>query len=78
MIPLVIAEYFGVRLLGKVFGVMTFAETIGGGTLNIVTGHLFDRTGSYQFPFRIVVLAAFASLVFMIWLSRRAPRLQSS
>ncbi|HEY7181510.1 MAG TPA: MFS transporter, partial [Blastocatellia bacterium] len=45
---LVLAELFGLRSLGKLLALMMSAETLLGGAGNLLTGRLFDTTGSYQ------------------------------
>ena len=57
--PLV-AEYFGMRSHGAIFGTIVFSGTIGGATGPIVVGRIFDVTGSYQFAF--LGLAALAAV----------------
>jgi MFS family permease len=44
--PLV-AEHFGIRSHGVLFGIVAFAGTVGGAMGPILAGHLFDITGSY-------------------------------
>ena len=44
---LVLAELFGLRSLGKLLGIMTGADAIFGGGGNLLSGRLFDATGSF-------------------------------
>lgn len=63
--PLV-AELFGTRAHGALFGLATFIGTLGGALGPVLTGRLFDVTGSYQlaFAFLAVLMAVgFASTV---------------
>ncbi len=71
-IQLMVAECFGIRSLGKILGVVTFAETIGAAGGNILTGTLFDRTGSYALSFRVIVACAFLALILMALLKPQA------
>ncbi|NRB04222.1 MAG: MFS transporter [Rhodobacteraceae bacterium] len=57
--PLV-AEYFGMKAHGAIFGVILFFGTIGGATGPIAAGWIFDVQGSYQVAF--IGLAVFAAL----------------
>jgi MFS family permease len=43
-----IAEYFGLRSHGTVFGVALFAACLGGAIGPFMTGYIFDMTGSYD------------------------------
>ncbi|MEZ5500576.1 MAG: MFS transporter [Steroidobacteraceae bacterium] len=55
---------FGLRSLGKINGVISTMESLGGGLGIWLTGVLFDRYGSYQVAFgTIAVLVLFALLV---------------
>ncbi|MBI4470047.1 MAG: MFS transporter [Acidobacteria bacterium] len=72
-IQLMVAECFGIRALGRILGIVTLAETIGAAAGNILTGSLFDRTGSYELSFRLIVACALAALVMMAMLK---PRVQ--
>lgn len=46
-----VAELFGLRAHGGIMGAITFCLTIGGAMGPIVTGYVFDVTGSYQLAF---------------------------
>jgi len=43
-----LAELFGLRSLGAIFGSVTFLATVGGSVGPIVAGHIFDVAGSYR------------------------------
>ncbi|MBI4526841.1 MAG: MFS transporter [Deltaproteobacteria bacterium] len=49
--PVVIRELFGMRRFGTVYGMHSFATSIGMGGGGIVGGYLFDVSGSYFVPF---------------------------
>ena len=70
---LVLAELFGLRSLGKLLAIMMSAETILGGGGNLLTGFLFDATGSYQAAFRVMAVCAVVSVILMATLGRRPP-----
>ncbi|MCJ8501642.1 MFS transporter [Desulfatitalea alkaliphila] len=55
--PLV-AEWFGIRFHGTLFGVVVFFGTLGGATGPLLAGYLFDISGNYALAFRIVTLVA--------------------
>ncbi len=68
-----IAEYFGTRAHGSIFGVVVFFGTIGGAIGPILAGWVFDSVGGYDWAF--ATLAAFAGLGLALALS--LPRLGS-
>jgi len=65
-----IAEYFGMRSHGAIFGVVVFTGTLGGSLLPIITGLIFDKLQSYQWAF--ILLAAMVLISFILSL-RLAP-----
>ncbi len=58
MIQLTVVESFGQRDLGKILGVVTFIDALGGGAGSAVAGQLATSTGSYLAPFAVVTLVA--------------------
>ena len=70
---LVLVELFGLRSLGKLLAIMMSAETIMGGGGNLLTGFLFDTTGSYQAAFRVMAVCSIISFILMAMLGRRPP-----
>ena len=61
--PLV-AELFGTRAHGALFGLATFVGTIGGSLGPVLTGRIFDVTGSYETAFAL--LAALIAVGFTL------------
>ena len=55
--PLV-AEWFGIRFHGTLFGIVVFFGTLGGAVGPLLAGHLFDLSGSYRLTFQIVTAMA--------------------
>ncbi|MBS1197867.1 MAG: sugar phosphate permease [Proteobacteria bacterium] len=58
-----LAEFFGMRSHGQLFGTVLFAGTIGATIGPILTGHVFDITGEYRMAF--MALTGFAISGFM-------------
>jgi MFS family permease len=67
-----IAEYFGLRALGGLFGIVVFFGTIGGAVGPILAGYIFDTTGSYFTAF--ATLMAFATTALILALMLPAPK----
>ncbi len=49
----IVAEYFGLRTHGALFGIVFFSSMVGGAAGPVIAGHIFDTTGSYNLAFRI-------------------------
>lgn len=58
-----IAEYFGMRSHGQLFGTVLFVGTLGGTIGPIVTGYIFDITGTYRIAFMVLTLCAVLGLI---------------
>lgn len=67
-----VAEYFGLRAHGAIFGVVLFCGTIGGAIGPILAGWVFDATGGYDPAFLTLALMAGAGLAIAASLPGRA------
>jgi MFS family permease len=76
LIPLLIGECFGLRAFGKVLGVVTISATLGAAVGPVLTGRIFDVTGSYQLAFILHIASFTASAVAIYFLPK--PRLASA
>ncbi len=65
-----IAEYFGTRSHGELFGIVTFASTFGAAAGPVLAGFVFDASGSYQMVFRLLTGVSVAGLGCAISLKR--------
>ncbi|MBR9982281.1 MAG: MFS transporter [Desulfatitalea sp.] len=65
--PLV-AEWFGIRYHGTLFGIVVFFGTLGGAAGPLLAGHLFDLSGSYQLSFRIVTVISLLAWALLLTL----------
>ncbi len=73
--PLV-ADYFGLKAHGSIFGVIVFASNIGGAVGPLVAGSIFDNSGSYRWAFILCGILGIISLALSILL-RPARRPQN-
>lgn len=74
-----VAEYFGMRAHGAIFGTILFFGTIGGSIGPILTGQVFDRTGSYQPAFiTLSLLVALGLLLVLTLPDARNPASESA
>ena len=72
IIPLMAAELFGVRVLGRLLGVILTADGVAEATSPMLIGYLRDRTGSYDVGFAVLIAIALAGTVAIAFLPRRA------
>jgi len=69
-----IAEYFGMRAHGALFGVVLFCGTLGAALGPLTAGWVFDKTGSYDTAFW--GLAVFAAIAVALIVSLPRPALE--
>jgi MFS family permease len=63
-----VAELFGTGSHGLLFGIVLFSGTLGGSIGPLLTGHIFDVTGSYRTAFLVLtalVVMGFAMIAFL-------------
>lgn len=72
IIPLMAAELFGVRVLGRLLGVILTADGVAEATSPMLIGYLRDRTGSYDVGFAVLIAIALAGTVAIGMLPRRS------
>jgi len=66
MMPFLLADRFGIQVLGTTYGALTFfAAGIGGGAGPLLCGLIYDRFGSYDYAWQIN-LAALILITFLI------------
>jgi MFS family permease len=58
-----LAEMFGLRSLGLIFGIINLGFTVGGALGPAITGYIFDITGSYNLAFIACAVLALVSLM---------------
>ena len=63
IIPLMAGQLFGVRVLGRVMGIVLTADGVAEATAPMLVGYLRDRTGSYDVGFITLVAFALAGAV---------------
>ena len=60
-----VAEYFGIRTHGAIYGGIYLFGTIGGAVGPIMAGRVFDVTGSYEYAFSALALMGAGALLLM-------------
>ncbi|GAC1516646.1 MAG: MFS transporter [Gemmatimonadaceae bacterium] len=70
VVPLMAAELFGVRLLGRAMGVILTADGVAEALAPVLVGRIHDRTGSYVGGFSVLVIIAVAGAAAITLLPR--------
>jgi cyanate permease len=65
-------ELFGIRVLGRVMGIVLTADGVAEATAPMLVGYLRDRTGSYNTGFTLLVAIALLGAVAIALLPRRS------
>ena len=76
IIPLMAGELFGVKVLGRVMGIVLTADGVAEATAPMLVGYLRDRTGSYDVGFFVLVGAAVLGTAAISLLPRTNPKSQ--
>jgi MFS family permease len=63
----VVAEFFGTRAHGTIFGIVIFVGSVGGAVGPMLTGRIFDNLSSYQVAFLILLALAVMGLVMTLF-----------
>lgn len=72
VIPLMAAELFGVRVLGRAMGVILTADGVAEATAPMLVGSMYDGTGSYRLGFTTLIVFAVLGAVAILLLPRRS------
>jgi MFS family permease len=73
LIPLLVGECFGLRAFGKVLGLVMISATLGAAIGPVLTGRIYDVTGSYALAFVLHFAALVTASVGMFFLRRDVP-----
>jgi len=63
MIQLLSADLFGMRALGKILAAINILDATGGALGPVITGKLYDSSGSYLLPFAVITGLLFVATV---------------
>ena len=62
----IVAEYFGIRSHGVLFGIVAFSGTVGGAVGPVVTGYIFDITTGYSLAFWLCTVMSTLGLALLV------------
>jgi MFS family permease len=71
IIPLMAAELFGLKVMGRVMGLVLMIDGIGEALGPILAGHLRDLTGSYSLGFTSLIILSVIGTIAVAMLPRR-------
>jgi MFS-type transporter involved in bile tolerance (Atg22 family) len=71
IIPLVVAELFGVKVLGRMMGIILTADGVAEAVTPMVVAKLRDATGSYDAGFMLLIGLSFLGLIVISFLPRK-------
>ena len=72
LVPLLVGECFGLRSFGKILGVVMIPGALGAAIGPVLTGRIFDVTGSYALGFALHLAAFLISAALLCFLRRPA------
>jgi MFS family permease len=73
IIPLIAAELFGIRLLGRLMGIVLTADGVAEAVSPMLIGYLRDNTGNYQLGFTFLIVMALVGAATIALLPRKRP-----
>jgi MFS family permease len=77
IIPLMAAELFGVKVLGRLMGVVLTADGVAEALAPVIVAKTRDSTGSYAIGFTILMALALVGAMAVALLPKRAPEVQT-
>jgi MFS family permease len=75
IIPLIAAEMFGLRVLGRVMGVILTADGVAEAVFPMLIGYLRDQSGAYRTGFFLLIVLAVAGALAIAFLPKKQPAL---
>jgi MFS family permease len=72
IIPLIAAELFSVKVLGRLMGVLVTADGVAEALVPFLIGHLHDRTGNYHAGFVTLIVIALLGALAVVWLPQKS------
>jgi MFS family permease len=74
IIPLMAAELFGVRVLGRLLGVILTADGVAEAASPMLIGYLRDHSSGYRTGFLLLIVIALVGTVAIAMLPRRSAK----
>ncbi len=74
--PMLLAEYYGRWTIGSMYGIVRAAQVTGFAIGALISGVVYDATGSYKLAFLIFLVIALISAFFILVAKRPNPNLR--
>jgi len=71
IIPLMAAELFGVKILGRIMGIVITADVLGEAFAPVLVGYIRDQTGSYTNGFTTLIVLAVIGTIAISFLPKK-------
>ncbi|MFL6275415.1 MAG: MFS transporter [Blastocatellia bacterium] len=71
IIPLIAAELFSVKVLGRLMGVLVTTDGVAEALVPFLIGHMHDRTGNYHAGFVTLIVIALLGALAVVWLPQK-------
>lgn len=71
IIPLMAAELFGVKILGRIMGIVITADVLGEAFAPVLVGYIRDQTGSYTNGFTTLIILAVIGTIAISFLPKK-------
>jgi len=71
--PILLASYYGRRVFGSIYGIVRSAQVVGFATGTLLSGIVYDATGSYRNAFESFLIIAVVSSTMMLLARRPKP-----
>jgi len=71
LIPLIVADCFGVKSLGRLMGIIITADSMGEAISPWIVGHIYDITGSYNWGFGLLTSMALLGALAIVFIPYR-------
>jgi sugar phosphate permease len=75
IVPLIAADLFGLRALGRVMGVILTADGVAEAVFPMLIGYLRDQNGTYRTGFFLLIVLALAGAIAIAFLPKKEPAL---
>ncbi len=77
IIPLMAAELFGVKILGRIMGVVITADVLGEAFAPVLVGYIRDQSGSYTHGFTTLIVLAVVGTIAISLLPKKPAAIKS-
>lgn len=74
IIPLMAGDLFGVKMLGRIMGIILVADGVAESTFPMLIGYIYDSVGNYQVGFITLICIALAGTLIISFLPKKTTK----